>query len=79
MASCEKCWNDAYTRSRIDTSKGQADHYRDLIEERAANPCTPEEQAGNDADVCEKCGRKTIHQYAKTCMNCGYKQIKLRK
>lgn len=24
-----------------------------------------------DAKICLKCNRKTIHQYAKVCMNCG--------
>lgn len=37
---CEKCWNDAYTRHHfVNPGKSQADHYRELLEERKANPC----------------------------------------
>lgn len=73
MASCEKCWGDAYMRTHTDPSKTQAEHYSNLIEERKNNPCTPEEQAGVDADFCTKCNKMTIHQYTKQCMNCGHK------
>ena len=75
MAACEKCWKDAYTLSRI---KGisQASCYQELLAKRADNPCTPEQQAGEDALVCPSCGRKTIHQYANYCTNCFYVEIK---
>ena len=52
--------------------KAQAEHYADLVTERAESPCTAEEQAGEDATQCPKCKRKTIHQYAKVCCACGY-------
>lgn len=42
---CEKCWSDAYIRSRL-TGRPQVDCYRDLLEERKESPCNPEEQAG---------------------------------
>lgn len=42
---CEKCWGDAYLRTRIYGGL-QADHYRDILNERKDNPCTPQEQAG---------------------------------
>jgi len=71
MASCEKCWCDAYYRSIEDPMIPQAVHYQNLIEERKENPCTAEEQAGIDAGLCSKCGKKTVHQYAKVCCNCG--------
>lgn len=45
MSCCEKCWSDAYIRSRL-TGRPQADCYRDLLEERKESPCSPEEQAG---------------------------------
>lgn len=64
MASCEKCWSDA---------QGNADAYQQLIEDRKDNPCTPEEQAGEEATECSKCERMTMHQYVKTCTNCGSK------
>ena len=64
MPSCEKCWEDAC---------GNAEKYLQLIEERKDDPCTPEEQAGRDATKCTKCGRKTVHQYAKICVVCGSK------
>jgi len=72
MASCEKCWNDAYYRMHTDRMKSQSEHYFDLIKERKDNPCTPEQQAGNDACECPKCKKKAVHQYVKICMNCGY-------
>lgn len=46
MAGCEKCWSDAGRREHRGTSKTKTDHYHDLLEERTANPCTPEEQCG---------------------------------
>ena len=46
MSACEKCWGDAYLRTLYNPVKSQADHYRDLLEERKDKPCTPEEQAG---------------------------------
>lgn len=64
MASCEKCWNDA---------QGRAEDYQQLIEERRDNPCTPEEQAGEEATECSKCKTMTMHQYAKVCTKCGSK------
>ena len=43
MPSCEKCWKDAYDPY---SSISQAERYRQLIEERNDNPCSPKEQAG---------------------------------
>ncbi len=71
MASCEKCWSDAYMKN-FSNGKGQAENYSFLIEERKENPCTPEEQAGKDARTCPKCHRKTIHQIMSECIVCGY-------
>jgi len=72
MASCEKCWGDAYMRTLTNPMKSQAEHYQDLIKERRGEKaCTPEQQAGHDATECKKCGRKSVHQYARVCMNCG--------
>lgn len=65
MASCEKCWGDAYVKSRYN-GKYQGDNYRELIQ---INDCTPEEQAGEDAQICPKCKRNVLHQYTKDCMN----------
>jgi hypothetical protein len=45
--ACEKCWGDAYLRM-LYRGGSQADHYRDLLEERKDNPCTQEEQDGTD-------------------------------
>ena len=45
MASCEKCWSDAYRRA-YGGNGDQAEHYRKLMQERKSNPCTPKEQAG---------------------------------
>jgi hypothetical protein len=60
MATCENCWN---------RSGGQENIYMHLIEKHKNSPCTPEEQAGEGADICPKCNRKSMHQYTKTCMN----------
>jgi len=65
MASCEKCWSDAHSYDDVTA------RYIELIEERKDNQCSPEEQAGIDANICRKCGRKTVHQYIHVCMNCN--------
>jgi len=75
MPGCEKCWGDAYLRMKCNPSKSQAEYYRDLLNERKDNPCTPEQQAGMDAMKCPKCERITIHPIIEECMNCGYKII----
>lgn len=74
MASCEKCWGDAYFRMISNPMKCQSEHYQDLIKERKNNQCTFEEQAGNGL-ICSNCKRKTIHQYTKSCLICGKKFI----
>lgn len=71
MASCEKCWDDAFMRN-LGNGKGQTKNYQELVEERKDNPCTPEEQAGDDALECSACKRKTVHQHAKVCTICGH-------
>jgi len=43
MAACEKCWGDAYLRSKS-SHRSQTECYRELLEERRDNPCSPEEQ-----------------------------------
>lgn len=47
MASCEKCWRDAYARMQM-LGGSQAEHYEALITKRelANEVCSPEEQAG---------------------------------
>jgi len=45
--ACEKCWSDAFLRAYLSGFvMTQADAYRQLLEERIDNPCTPEEQRG---------------------------------
>jgi hypothetical protein len=44
--ACEKCWGDAYLRMRSNPYKTQAEHYRELLEERKGNPCSKEQQRG---------------------------------
>ena len=65
MASCEKCWNDSFTIT-YGTGEDRVEKYQQLIRERN---CTPEEQAGNDAQLCPNCQRWTIHQITGDCMN----------
>jgi len=74
MPSCEKCWGDAYMRTYSNPLKSQAEHYSDLIKERKDNPCTPEQQAGGDAEKCPKCNKKAMHKIIRLCMNCGYER-----
>jgi len=62
MPCCEKCWSD---------SGGIAEKYNQLVDQRRNNPCTGEQQAGENAGLCEHCNRKTVHQYAGACMICG--------
>lgn len=72
MASCEKCWSDAYVRSIENPMKTQTEHYQDLLKERIEYRCTPEQQAGISADFCPKCKRNTLHQHTKRCVICSY-------
>jgi hypothetical protein len=72
MASCEKCWGDAYMRTLSNPMKSQHEHYIDLLEERYNTPCTAEEQAGNDAEFCPKCERNTVHQHTHKCVICEW-------
>ena len=62
MSSCEKCWED---------SNSNPLEYSHLV---ATRNCSPEEEAGRDAQICDNCNRKTIHQYTKECVICGMKQ-----
>jgi len=74
MASCEKCWGDAYSLSIANPMKCQAEHYQELV--RTRSDCTPEEQAGEGrgATRCPECQRVTVHVYCHICMNhdCDY-------
>ncbi|GIV43937.1 MAG: hypothetical protein KatS3mg035_1060 [Bacteroidia bacterium] len=74
MASCEKCWSDAYMRTLSDPMKSQYEHYVDLIKERYNKPCNAEQQAGDYAVLCPKCNRYTVHQFAHKCVICGYEK-----
>lgn len=64
MPSCEKCWSDA---------NGDSVRYQELMKVRKYDHCTPEEQAGAAATMCDRCKRRTVHQYAKLCTICGSK------
>ncbi len=69
MPSCEKCWAD----SRLDEMRGVECAYTKLVDARTARGqvCTPEEQAGPDATLCEHCNRMTRHQHCGVCMACS--------
>jgi len=45
--ACEKCWADAHLRMWLQGGT-QSDHYRGLLKERKDNPCTPEQQRGEE-------------------------------
>lgn len=71
MASCEKCWRDAHRAPDASV----ADEYARLLKQRdRTNPCTPEEQAGEHATSCGGCGRRTVHQHARVCMACDWRE-----
>ena len=64
--ACEKCWADAYMRMR-ETGRGQAECYRELLEERKDNPCTPEQELGQFSDIkTDEYGEDPIPQAAKS-------------
>ena len=48
MSACEKCWADAAREYAVRRGAwdSQADVYRRLLDERRDNPCTPEQQRG---------------------------------
>ncbi len=58
MASCEKCWGDAYLRSRLN-HRSQSEWYRDLLEERKGSPCSSKEQAGQFWDEEKQCDSRS--------------------
>lgn len=62
MPSCERCWSDSFL------AEDSIAKYHELIESRE---CTPEQQAGPDATLCESCERITRHQHCGVCMICG--------
>jgi len=66
MSSCEACWKD---------SGGDVNLYQKLVKERT---CTPEEQAGPQAEECPRCHRRTLHQYTGTCTSCSYPYVEVR-
>lgn len=72
MSTCEKCWSDSAWHRLI----GDGDSYQELVAKRnvtTEHKCTPEEQAGESAQDCPKCGRRCLHQWTGECMNtaCG--------
>lgn len=66
MSACEKCWRDAHRGPQFSV----AEEYARLLAERVGPlACTPEEQAGPAASRCDACGRMTLHQITRECMN----------
>jgi hypothetical protein len=74
MSSCERCWRIA----RIRSHDGGIDHLDAYREELAINQCTPEQQAGPDAERYPVCRRMTLHQYTREAMCHCYAQGWLR-
>ena len=60
MAGCEKCWGDAFGRSRM---KGtfQVDEYNKLLKENEGK-CPPEEKAGQFWDEDRQCDRRFVEK-----------------
>lgn len=54
---CEKCWADAAARV-FGTGRDQYEAYRELLEERRDNPCSPREIAGDWWDEERQCDKR---------------------
>ena len=52
---CEKCWADAFGRSR-NTGRTQTECYYELLEERKDNPCKDEPEEVYDCCIHGKLG-----------------------
>lgn len=50
MATCEKCWRDAAWRV-MHLGGSQVERYAQLLKEREATPCTPEQQRDPEYDA----------------------------
>lgn len=70
MSACEKCWSDADILAAL-RGMSKSEVYLILLEERRDNPYSPEQQAGEQAMTCSKCGRRAVHQWTGECMACG--------
>ena len=57
MSACEKCWGDAYLRSRY-SGKSQSECYMELLKERENSPCSSEQQAGQWWDEEKQCDKR---------------------
>lgn len=68
MTGCEKCWTEAGRRLCV-LGGDQTSHYLDILTERVATPCTPEEQCGDlhvllhkdDGSQRCRCGKREMH------------------
>lgn len=47
---CEKCWGDAYMRSRVN-GRTQADNYRELLEERKISRAPKRSKRENECNT----------------------------
>ena len=68
MAVCEKCWEESQLY------KDPLKAYYGLIKKRK---CSPEEQAGRDAEQYPICGRYSMHIHCNVCMACGYISLQM--
>lgn len=57
MSVCEKCWEDAHTRSKV-LGKTQQEQYSVLLQKRKYNPCSPKQQTGQFWDGEKQCDRR---------------------
>jgi len=54
MSACEKCWGEAYGRSR-DSGRSQTECYQEILKEREDNPCSKAEQVfGRNCNMFNK-------------------------
>lgn len=67
MSSCERCWHDA-GREAFSSAGDKVEIYHRMIADR---DCTPEQQAGDDAKWCAKCGTRARHEITGECMRCA--------
>ena len=68
---CNKCWNDAYTKSYL-TGRCQAECYVEFLKEREDNPCSIEEQGCQECGSSELAGTWVDDERVIKCHNCGW-------
>lgn len=59
MASCEKCWDDAFNAGWVEGGSQTERYYYLVAKRQVTNPCSLKEQAGQFWDEKKQCDRRT--------------------